>query len=71
MPLLDEVDSVLIDEARSPIGISDKAPEDSLDLYRQFNKIAPNIPDLPLKSMKKAATFPSPMQASARLRPCW
>ena len=43
--IVDEVDSVLIDEARSPIGISDKAPEDRLDLYRQFNKIAPNIPE--------------------------
>ena len=43
--IVDEVDSVLIDEARSPIGISDKAPEDTLDMYRTVNGLVPNIPE--------------------------
>lgn len=43
--IVDEVDSVLIDEARSPIGISDKAPEDTLDMYRTINGLVPHIPE--------------------------
>ena len=42
--IVDEVDSVLIDEARSPIGISDKAPEDTLELYRSINALVSQIP---------------------------
>ena len=43
--IVDEVDSVLIDEARSPIGISDKAPEDTLEMYRTVNDLVPQIPE--------------------------
>lgn len=43
--IVDEVDSVLIDEARSPIGISDKAPDDTLDMYRTVNGLVPQIPE--------------------------
>ncbi len=43
--IVDEVDSVLIDEARAPIGISDKAPDDTLDMYRQINALVPEIPE--------------------------
>ena len=43
--IVDEVDSVLIDEARSPIGISDKAPDDTLELYRTVDKLVPQIPE--------------------------
>ena len=43
--IVDEVDSVLIDEARAPIGISDKAPDDTLDMYRKVNALVPKIPD--------------------------
>ena len=43
--IVDEVDSVLIDEARSPIGISDKAPEDTLEMYRTVNALVPKVPE--------------------------
>ncbi|NUU66119.1 preprotein translocase subunit SecA [Enterobacteriaceae bacterium BIT-l23] len=40
--LVDEVDSILIDEARTPLIISGPA-EDSSDLYRRVDKIIPNL----------------------------
>ncbi|MBV4412513.1 preprotein translocase subunit SecA [Enterobacteriaceae bacterium YMB-R22] len=40
--LVDEVDSILIDEARTPLIISGPA-EDSSDLYRQVDKIIPRL----------------------------
>ena len=40
--IVDEVDSILIDEARTPLIISGQA-EDSSDLYQKINKIAPKL----------------------------
>ena len=40
--IVDEVDSILIDEARTPLIISGPA-EDSSELYRSVNKIIPNL----------------------------
>ena len=40
--LVDEVDSILIDEARTPLIISGPA-EDSSDMYKRVNKIIPNL----------------------------
>ncbi len=40
--IIDEVDSILIDEARTPLIISGPA-EDSSELYRQINKIIPEL----------------------------
>ena len=40
--IVDEVDSILIDEARTPLIISGAA-EDSTALYAQMNKIVPNL----------------------------
>ncbi len=40
--LIDEVDSILIDEARTPLIISGQA-EESSDLYRQLNAIVPQL----------------------------
>ncbi len=40
--VVDEVDSILIDEARTPLIISGQA-EDNLDVYLQMNKLAPNL----------------------------
>ncbi|MEE9331419.1 MAG: preprotein translocase subunit SecA [Methylophilaceae bacterium] len=40
--LVDEVDSILIDEARTPLIISGQA-ESSIDLYNQINEVAKNL----------------------------
>lgn len=40
--LIDEVDSILIDEARTPLIISGPS-EDSSDLYKEINKIVPSL----------------------------
>ena len=40
--IVDEVDNILIDEARTPLIISGQA-EESLDLYRTFARIAPQL----------------------------
>jgi preprotein translocase subunit SecA len=40
--VIDEVDSILIDEARTPLIISGQA-EDSSELYRKINKIIPEL----------------------------
>ncbi len=40
--IVDEVDSILIDEARTPLIISGAA-EDSSELYRKINKLIPNL----------------------------
>ena len=40
--LVDEVDSILIDEARTPLIISGQA-EDSSELYIAVNKLIPNL----------------------------
>ena len=40
--IVDEVDSILIDEARTPLIISGQA-EDTTELYQQMNRIAPKL----------------------------
>ncbi len=40
--IVDEVDSILIDEARTPLIISGQA-EDNLDVYLQMNKLVPGL----------------------------
>ena len=40
--IVDEVDSILIDEARTPLIISGQA-EESSELYRKINKLVPNL----------------------------
>ncbi|RPJ80141.1 MAG: hypothetical protein EHM13_12520, partial [Acidobacteria bacterium] len=40
--IVDEVDSILVDEARTPLIISGAA-EESTDLYRQVNELIPRI----------------------------
>lgn len=40
--LVDEVDSILIDEARTPLIISGPA-EDSSEMYKRVNKIIPHL----------------------------
>lgn len=40
--IVDEVDSILIDEARTPLIISGQA-EDNLDVYLQMNKLVPQL----------------------------
>src|SRR5207302_3843420 len=40
--IVDEVDSILIDEARTPLIISGPT-EDNSDLYRQVNKLIPSL----------------------------
>src|SRR5947199_9910084 len=40
--IVDEVDSILIDEARTPLIISGQA-EDNIDLYYRLNEIAPKL----------------------------
>ncbi|MDG2252854.1 MAG: preprotein translocase subunit SecA [Methylophilaceae bacterium] len=40
--VVDEVDSILIDEARTPLVISGQA-EDNIDLYEKINKIVPSL----------------------------
>ncbi|HEX5629257.1 MAG TPA: preprotein translocase subunit SecA, partial [Usitatibacteraceae bacterium] len=40
--IVDEVDSILIDEARTPLIISGQA-EDSTDLYRRINQLIPSL----------------------------
>src|SRR3954449_1458746 len=40
--IVDEVDNILIDEARTPLIISG-APEQAADLYEKFAKLAPNL----------------------------
>ena len=40
--IVDEVDSILIDEARTPLIISGKA-EDSTELYKRMNSIVPKL----------------------------
>jgi preprotein translocase subunit SecA len=44
--IVDEVDSILIDEARTPLIISGPA-EESTELYRQINKLAPKLVQQP------------------------
>ena len=42
--IVDEVDSILIDEARTPLIISGQA-EDSSELYQEVDKIIPGLVD--------------------------
>ena len=51
--IVDEVDSILIDEARTPLIISGPA-EDSSDLYRSVDKIIPNLVDSDFEIDEKA-----------------
>ena len=50
--LVDEVDSILIDEARTPLIISGPA-EDSSEMYRKVNKIIPHL----IRRKKDSDTF--------------
>ncbi len=50
--IIDEVDSILIDEARTPLIISGQA-EDSSELYRQINTVVPML-ERQEKKTKKA-----------------
>ena len=60
--IVDEVDNILIDEARTPLIISGQA-EESLDLYRTFARIAPQLEEgahlsIDLKSRSVSLTEP-------------
>ena len=54
--IIDEVDAILIDEARTPLIISDQA-EESSDLYIKINKL---IPFLTLQKMKEGQKEEAP-----------
>jgi len=51
--IVDEVDSILIDEARTPLIISGPA-EDSSDLYRRVNELIPKLDDGDFEKDEKA-----------------
>ena len=53
--IVDEVDSILIDEARTPLIISGPA-EDSSDLYRNVNELIPALSDIDYEKDEKQRT---------------
>ena len=53
--IVDEVDSILIDEARTPLIISGPA-EDSSDMYRDINDIIPELVDIDFEKDEKQRT---------------
>ena len=53
--IVDEVDSILIDEARTPLIISGPA-EDSSDLYRNVNELIPELSDADYEKDEKQRT---------------
>ncbi len=55
MAIVDEVDSILIDEARTPLIISGAA-EDSSELYRQINQLVPKLEKGTMSEDGKVAT---------------
>ncbi len=59
--LVDEVDSILIDEARTPLIISGPA-EDSSEMYRKVNKIIPHL----IRPRKKRIRILSLAKATSR-----
>ena len=59
--IVDEVDSILIDEARTPLVISG-AVEDSSELYKAINRL---IPSSPPSSKSRKATSPSMRNSAA------
>ena len=59
--IVDEVDSILIDEARTPLIISG-AVEDSSELYKAINRL---IPSSPPRSKSRKATSRSTRSSAA------
>lgn len=55
--LVDEVDSILIDEARTPLIISGPA-EDSSEMYKRVNKIIPHLIRQEKKTQKPSGRRP-------------
>jgi preprotein translocase subunit SecA len=68
--IVDEVDSILIDEARTPLIISGQA-EDHTDLYVRMNQVAPMLTALPGRKRSRATTGSTrrPSGADDRSRP--
>tara|TARA_Y100001933_G_scaffold13946_4_gene12140 strand:- start:1608 stop:4328 length:2721 start_codon:yes stop_codon:yes gene_type:complete len=55
--IVDEVDSILIDEARTPLIISGPA-EESTELYLKINKLAPRLKQVPPGQLEDAQAEP-------------
>ncbi len=55
--IIDEVDSILIDEARTPLIISGQA-EESSDLYVKINKLIPGLKEQKMKEGQKEEEVP-------------
>ena len=53
--IIDEVDSILIDEARTPLIISGQA-EDNADLYKVINTVVPNLEQQPEEDKENEAS---------------
>ena len=69
--IVDEVDSILIDEARTPLIISGPA-EESTDKYYRIDKIIPKlIQEIDYTIDEKHRPPRSPKKASARSSGCW
>ncbi|NLG80635.1 MAG: preprotein translocase subunit SecA [Firmicutes bacterium] len=65
--IVDEVDSILIDEARTPLIISGQA-EESTDLYYQFARLVPRLkPDVDYTVDEKARTVALTEEGVARV----
>ena len=67
--IVDEVDSILIDEARTPLIISGPT-EDNSELYIQVNKLIPRSAATITRRTRSSARSPSPNPASRRSRSC-
>ncbi len=69
--IVDEVDSILIDEARTPLIISGPA-EESTDLYYKIDQMVPKLQSGPItRSMKNRAAPCSARRASRKPNNCW
>ena len=60
--IIDEVDSILIDEARTPLIISGQA-EESSDLYVRVNKLVPNLERQIMREDEKEEDLPEERRA--------
>jgi len=67
--IVDEVDSILVDEARTPLIISGPL-DDRSDLYNTIDKILPKLVLVISKSMKSSAPCPSRKQATSIWKNC-
>lgn len=67
--IVDEVDSILIDEARTPLIISGPA-EDSSELYIRINKLVPAWRTTISRKTRRRAPSPSPRAAPKRWSGC-